>query len=542
MKKWLVIAFSFLALSSLTALAADASQVASPSMDKIDAETKALENQIAQLRAEVAELRASQKAALHEIKTDRSQIHRNRQAIKQLHTETAAPLPQEIKVANSYYVYSSSDSAAPKPASALHDDDEAQFLNALRDRVSIITSPYLGLRSSYNASDLLVNLPSMNEDLVLLQQRQTMETEALRMGLPFGDRPLIMLSGDLLPQLILGNDYQKKSVSEVTLSGAELDLHIVSGSWAAGFLALNYDNSTPTATGLNQSAVNNSRIYVSRGFVTVGNLNAAPIYLTAGQLYAPFGSYANSLVTTPLTQAVGRELVRAATLGYSADGLYAETYMYNGDTYIKNRNTLNEGGVNAGYKNSYNGWKYDFGAGYTSNMADAQGAQSNALSAASGNFQGFGGPNGSEQINSRVPGANLHTEIGYGDWNVNAEYVGAIKAYSNQDMVFNGQGAKPQATHVELDYSRMLFNRPWTFVLAYDHSWQALAYNIPEQSYFAVMSVSIWRDTIESIEFRHDINYSSSNVANANISGGYTPITPAGPERNTVTIQLGLYF
>lgn len=521
------------AADTATAAATDASATQQDAaLTSIDKQNKALEKQLEELRAQVKELESNQTAVKNELKISRTKIQQNRSAIKQLDkTKTTAPaLDQEglqpSGISNSFSARANGD---------------PQYLGALRESVSVITSPYLGLRSSYDASDLIVNLPSMNEDLVLLLQRKDMEKQAQAVGLPYGDRPLIMVSGDLLPQFIFGNNYQKSSISQVTLSGAELDIQAISSRWAAGFLALNYDNSTPTATGLNVSSVNNSRVYVSRGFVTVGDLNVFPTYLTAGQMYAPFGIYSNSLVTSPLTQAIGRALIRSAMLGYAQNGVYAEAYAYNGDTYVNSRRNINEGGFNGGYKHSNEDWTYDFGAGYISNMADAQGAQSNSITS-SGQFQGFGEASAAERIQHRVPGGDVHTEIRYKNWNFNAEYVGAFEAYSTADMTYNTGGAKPQASHLELDYNRLFLNRPWTFAVAYDHSWEALAYNIAEQSYFGVVSVSIWKDTIESIEFRHDINYPSTASAIGSAANSATAITPLGNSRNTITMQLGFYF
>ena len=542
MKKHLIFLLPILTLvfvfSSTAALAADSASTDSQnaSVDKVEAQAQLLEKQIAELRAEVSKLHEAQKAALQELKTDRDQIHWNQKAIRQLDVNKAA----------------AKNVAEAKPTTSqistgfsANSNGEAQFIDALRKNVSVITSPYLGLRSSYDASDLIVNLPSMNEDLVLLLQRQDMQNRANAQGLPFGTRPLLMLSGDILPQLVFGNNYQGQGFSQATLSGAEIAIQAISSSWASGFLALDYDSTAPTAYGQNISTVNNSRLYVSRGFVTIGNLNKFPGYLTAGQMYAPFGNYGNSLITTPLTQAIGRSLIRAFLLGYAKEGAYAQAYLYNGETYFSGSNSIDEGGLNVGYKNSTNDWKYDFGAGVISNMADSQGAQNNGIG--STNFQGFGGPNGSEQIQHRVPGMNLHTEIRYKNWNLNAEYIGATDSYSPLDMTFNGKGASPKATHLELDYNQHLFKRPWTFALAYDHSWQALAYNLPEDSYFAVASVSIWKDTIESIEFRHDENYAGPTTGNGSLTantGGtaFPAITVPGSSRNTVTMQLGLYF
>ena len=39
----------------------------------------------------------------------------------------------------------------------------------------------------------------------------------------------------------------------------------------------------------------------------------------------------------------------------------------------------------------------------------------------------------------------------------------------------------------------------------------ALALGMPAQRWSAVLNTSIWRNTLESLEFRHDINYAKSN-------------------------------
>jgi len=533
MKKVPALLLSLSLLSPSFAFAEDTNQQNAAALAQLETQTKALQQQITLLKGQIEKLQSSQTAVKQEVKVSQKQIQKtqekvqwNRKAIQQVSRQTYASKKQAA--ANAY-----PDNFAP---------DDHQFIHALREGLPVITSPYLGLRSSFDASDLIVNLPSMNQDLVLLKQRQDMELEALKRGVPFGKTPLIMLSGDILPQLIMGDNYQGQGVSDVTLSSVELDVQAISGSWASGFIAINYDNSTPDLPQQNVSTVSNSTLYVSRAFATIGNLNKAPIYLTAGQFYAPYGLYANSLITAPLTQAIGRTLIRSALLGYSDYGVYAEGYAYNGDTYIHNNNIINEGGLNAGYKSQAGDWAYDVGAGVISNMADSQLAQNNGITGTN-QFQGFGYSSSSEQLQNRVPGGNLHAEVKYQRWQARAEYIGALRSYSNIDMTYDGNPAKPQATHLELDYNRAFWNKPTTFVLAYDRSWQALAYNVPEQSIFAVASISIWKDTIESIEYRHDANYPGGSFSTGNVNGGVSKnSTPAGPSQNTVTIQFGFYF
>ena len=69
--------------------------------------------------------------------------------------------------------------------------------------------------------------------------------------------------------------------------------------------------------------------------------------------------------------------------------------------------------------------------------------------------------------------------------------------------------------HVELLHNFNIETYPSIVGVAYGHSWQALGLSLPENSYIGYFLTSIWKNTIEEIEFRHDTDYSSDNVATA---------------------------
>lgn len=61
---------------------------------------------------------------------------------------------------------------------------------------TVTTSPFLGLRSAFDASDLIVNLPTMNEDLRFLKEKVLVEKKLNCYGLRLPDRPIIELGGE----------------------------------------------------------------------------------------------------------------------------------------------------------------------------------------------------------------------------------------------------------------------------------------------------------------------------------------------------------
>ena len=56
--------------------------------------------------------------------------------------------------------------------------------------------------------------------------------------------------------------------------------------------------------------------------------------------------------------------------------------------------------------------------------------------------------------------------------------------------------------------------------------------------------MSIWRDTVESIEYRHDIGYSRNSTANgaAPVGTVNNPIIGTGETAECITLQIGVYF
>ena len=88
------------------------------------------------------------------------------------------------------------------------------------------------------------------------------------------------------------------------------------------------------------------------------------------------------------------------------------------------------------------------------------------------------------------------------------------------------------------------FNKPASFALGYQWSKDTLALNLPEQRIAGVYNISIWKDTVESLEYRHDINFQQNQYANGAAPSGFTnanTISPGG-SADTLLLQLGVFF
>jgi hypothetical protein len=418
----------------------------------------------------------------------------------------------------------------------------------------VISSPYIGINSEYNASDLVVNQPYVNEDLYLLQQRKQLWNYLHKENnYPFPSTPIINLSGKIEAQVLHGDkfgNFQTGSATDVDLTGIELDTEILVNKWITGLIAFVYDNSPNSSP----RRIDNSNVLLERGFLTIGNLAEFPLYGTIGQFYVPFGQYSSAMISNPFTKTLGRTKARAIELGFSKqlnseNNLNLAAFVFSDPTRTSlGNNGLHNYGANIDYTFTQPKWSLDLAASYIRNIADSVGMQHNGNSG-NNTFNGFATNDNTEVINP-VSGLDARGTLGVGPVSLTAEYVTAAASFSESNLSFgsanNLQGAKPSAFHTEAAYKFDAWDKPSAIVIGYDESKDALALLIPKRRYIATASTSIWKDTIESIEFRHDIDYSATDVAGGPISPAIAPplntITGTGKSQNTVTFQIGLYF
>lgn len=410
----------------------------------------------------------------------------------------------------------------------------------------VVTSPVVPMVSREDGYDLYINMPSINEDLALLKSRQKMDDYYTKYGIVH-DRPVVVLSGDLEGQVQYDRDYVDPTRITTTLASADFEVVGEINSWVNGLMLISFNNG---AIDYVVGQISNL-LYLNRGYLTFGNLNKFPLYFTIGQFYVPFGNYANYMITTPLTQIVGKTKERAILAGFQAGGFYGAIFGFNGMSFVSNDSTFNNGGANLGYTYTKDKFSVDFGISYLVNIADSEGMQktpgvSYASLIGSRIFNGFGAQPDldTEQLHHNVPAGDIHGFISYDPFVLLAEYVGTFQSFDSEDLAFNNEGAKISALDIEGVYNFNIYTKPSFLSAGYGRSWEALILNIPEQSFFVSLSSSLLRSTREAIEYRHDINYSPSDSASAPTFG--FPNKPFSPEgrrnRDLITLSLKLFF
>lgn len=351
--------------------------------------------------------------------------------------------------------------------------------------------------------------------------------------------PIIAVSGKSEPIGTISDPFRSNSDADLTLGSSELDIAAALNQDVEAYIAVAYDESPP-AIG---PRINNSAFNLNMGFVNIGNLDKTPFYFTAGQLYVPFGRYSSSMISAPLTMNLARTKTRPFIFGYKSQedtGVFAAVYAYRSDTTLGKSGV---GGANLGYVFQGPDMSGEVGASYISSIDDAAGMQSTASNVGT-TFGGFGSlTNGSEHVR-KSHAMGVHGYVGVDRFNFTAEWVGAIQRFRPQDLSFNARGAKPQAIQTEAGMTFRAFNRPSSIGVGYQWSKDALALNLPQQRIIGVFNISIWKDTVESLEYRHDIDYARTQFANGAAPPGFVnePTIGTGRSADTVSAQIGVYF
>lgn len=403
----------------------------------------------------------------------------------------------------------------------------------------VSTGPYVGVPLQFAGNDLIINSPSVNTDVQLLDVRKEITNQLHAMGgerAKESDHSHLLLSGVVEAQANYTNKGGSPSTTDVSVTNVSIDsIFLGPSSWTLGFIELSYDDAAPVSsvyTSNSNYRNSNSRVYVNKAFITIGDFSQSPFYGSVGQFYVPFGTYSSTMVTSPLTKAMMRTKARAILLGFQQqdkNAFYGSAYLFRGDSHANSVAKVNNGGLNVGYKFKGDTVSGKVGGGVIANIADSAGMQSSGFSS-------------NEQLVHRVPGYNLRGLLSFGQHvDVIGEFVSATTNFNPYDMSYNGHGAKPWATALEADYSFTILNdKPSSIGIGYSQTHEALSLGLPLSRYSMTFNTSLWRNTIESLEFRHDLEYASTATATAAANSAVARQT--GKADNAVTAQFDYYF
>lgn len=368
-------------------------------------------------------------------------------------------------------------------------------------------------------------LPSTTFDLALLQERKTMPDNALMTGGYMEMDGQYWHAGDSLAVGVNQSDLPKTG-SGIYLTTLDLDIMSTFGTWTTAMIQ-------GESSGLGTA---DSTFIVRKAFVTIGNLNKEPFFMTMGKSFLPFGTfYGGGVWSVPLTRSVFRpDEVPELLFAYAKNGLNTNLAFFSNDQATQ-------------YANDY---VYSFY--YTHQLADQVGYTIGAgyLNDMRGLPSGLGTAYQTSGVltqTKRVPAYDLSADLKVQGFDVNAEYLAATRqgtynsnaTNANQTVVTAGQtqGA-PRAWEAGLGYNAPLFGDMMSYVASYSKTYnmagipmgwsgQAIpgpsAFNGIKQAWLVSANRELARNVYVGFEVQHGETYA--------LKSGYT-----------YTLDLSVYF
>lgn len=228
-----------------------------------------------------------------------------------------------------------------------------------------------------------------------------------------------------------GTSIPNHKESDIKLATVEISLDTqIADNVTAHILLLHEEDDTPLG--------------VDEGIITFGNPEDG-FYVSAGQMYVPFGSFDTNLVSDPLTLDLAETRESAMLVGFAKGSFTGSFYLFNGDISesstgtTKGDNNIETFGFNLGFAAE----NMAFGFGYISSIGESDTLQEKLVKPPGG-------------IKSYVGGITVNGSMTFGRFNLIAEYVTALDDFKTTDFDLDGAGMptvkkrKPSAFNLEL--------------------------------------------------------------------------------------------
>ena len=308
--------------------------------------------------------------------------------------------------------------------------------------------------------------------------------------------------------------YEGGSESDIVLATAELGIRSQVNDWVEAGISFLYEQ-------------DETDLEVDTAYLTFANADVSPLFLTAGQVYVPFGVYETNLVSDPLTLEIGEARETALQLGFEHSGFSGSVYVFNGDNNVKGKDRIESWGANLGFAQDSDDWAWSVGAGYINDLGDSDSLHEtiNDIRVGAAELD----PSLSIDPTERTAGWTLNAAASFGPFSLIGEYLSAADDFDPISLEFKGEGARPSAWNIEAGYSFSLLGRESVAAVAYQGTREALALELPKERWLLGWSIEIFDRTSLGLEWARDRDYNTRD-------GG------TGKSGDTFTAQLAVEF
>ncbi|WP_332307756.1 LbtU family siderophore porin [Imhoffiella purpurea] len=315
--------------------------------------------------------------------------------------------------------------------------------------------------------------------------------------------------------------FEGDTESDLILATVELGISSQINDWVLAGISFLYEE-------------DDTDLEVDTGYITIANPDVTPLFLTAGQIYVPFGAYETNLVSDPLTLEIGETRETALQIGFAQGDFSGSVYAFNGDNKVKGKNRIDSWGANLGYAHEEDDRAWAFGVGYINDLGDSDSLQDlineNRVAAEEDAIAaGIDTSGYSVDPTDRTAGWTVNAAASFGPFNLIGEYLSATDDYDPVSLSYKDSGAKPSAWNIEAGYSFSVMGRESVAAVAYQGTDEALGLELPKERWMLGWSVEVYERTALSLEWAHDRDYSGKD-------GG------TGKSADTIIAQLAVEF
>lgn len=252
-------------------------------------------------------------------------------------------------------------------------------------------------------------------------------------------------------------------------------------------------------------------------YVKLQNTDVTPLFLTAGQIYLPFGNYETQMVSDPLTLDIGETRETALQVGFVGGDIYGSVYAFNGDNEKDGKDRIRSWGTNVGLARETGDIAWTGGIGYLNDLGDSD------------TLQDVVADNQGDNDTNFVPAWTANASASWGRFTLIGEYLTATESFDSTAVPWKSGGAMPSAWNLEVGYGFEMFEKESTLAVGYQGTRESLALDLPSQRFLATLSTELNSNISLSFEWAYDKDYGTSD-------GG------TGESANTFAAQLAAGF
>ncbi len=270
------------------------------------------------------------------------------------------------------------------------------------------------------------------------------------------------------------SDSDEATASDIDLSTFDLGIDVSLSDSISAFGVMTWD-SEEDSFGLDE------------GGIVFGNSEEG-LSLTVGRLYVPFGVYETAMISDPLTLELGETNEGSAVVSYSANGLSASAYLFNGLDDEADDDNINSFGLDIGYALETESFTLSLNAGWISNILSA-------------------GAFGDYDEAEPTSGAAFSLVASLADFTLIGEYIVVLS-----DDYDDTTDAEPSAYNIELNYAFEVAEKSAVVAVGYQATDEAADFGLAEERYLASFGVDLIDGLNLSLEYAHDEGYEDESA------------------------------